>query len=153
MLRGVSLRDIKLNDDDIASNISSIHFALRSQRTENGIMIALQVRPRRDGPQIPNETEGLFASKIMFPDVTIAFWALMRVAATPDGDCVALRCSDFSLRDVAVLGADQTFDEFVAEASAMSGLSLVIKTERMNWSGRSNLEVASDDEDNTKLAG
>ena len=46
MLRGNGPRDIKLNDDDIASNIGSIHFGLRSKRAENGSTIALKVRRR-----------------------------------------------------------------------------------------------------------
>lgn len=56
--------------------------------------------------------------------------------------------SDFLLRDIAVLGSDQTFDEFVAEASEMSGLGLVIKTETLNLSGSAEPEVASDVERN-----
>ena len=151
MLCSLDVRDIKLNDADITSNIGSIQFVLQSQRATNGIAISLKVRRREDGPGISDTTEGLFASAITFPGLTIVFWASMRVTATPEEDRITLHLTDFSLRDIAVLATCQTFDEFVVEASEMSGLRLIIKTENVNWPGSTEPEVAETDENNTTL--
>jgi hypothetical protein len=151
LLRSLNVHDIKLNEDDIASNIDSIDFVFESQRPENGISMSLKVRPKEDGPQIPDEVEGVFASAITFRGVIIAFWASMGVAARLHNDYFAVHCTDFRLRDIAVLGTDQTFDQFVDEASESSGLSLVIKTDTVSRSRRSEPAVVDDDEDGASL--
>jgi hypothetical protein len=146
ILSEIDLQDIALNNDDIESNIECINFVLKSQRAENDVEIALRLRARNEAPFMQDCTDGLFSSKITFPGVVVVFRASMRITAKPDNEAIALRCSDFHLRDIAVLGADQTFDEFVAEASAISGLSFVLQTEKLMYSsGCSQPEAADDD--------
>lgn len=144
LLYEAGAQDLAINDDDIASNIGSIEFALRAQRPGNGISVRLQVTPKGGGPTIPPEIEGIFASQLSFPGVTIAFWASMRVTVTEEGGVMTLNCSGMLLRDITRLLAGQTVDDFVADASAETGIGLVIRTNAVYESEDVLPEVGND---------
>jgi hypothetical protein len=152
LLREIDIPDIVLNNDDITLNFVSIDFALRAQRPNNDIAFCFKARPKESGSPIPPETEGIFAWQILFPEVTIALWASMNVTSTQEGDVAALNCSGMRLRGITQLSGDQSFDDFVDEASAEAGISLVIKAGVLGWSEDTVQKVANYD-DPPNLAG
>lgn len=146
LLDETGISGVLLDEDDIATHIGSIQFCLLSQKPDNTIQISMRIKPLVDEHKIPNELDGLFASKITLSEKTLAFWALMRVTTEPQNEeVVAVRSHHFSLRDIVDLGPNLTFDDFVSEASAIYDLSFVIKTESINWFGHTSPEIAHDD--------
>lgn len=143
LLREIDIPDIALNNDDITSNFVSIDFALRAQRSDNDITFCFKAKLKESGSPIPPETEGIFAWQILFPEVKIAFWASMNVTSMQEGDVVALNCCGMRLRGIIQLSDDQSFDDFVAEASAEAGISLVIKAGVVSWSEDTVQKVAN----------
>jgi hypothetical protein len=131
ILQELDLANTRLNEEDIRTNFGQIQFILDSRRAGNEIEFLLEMHAREDASPLPDECEGLFASTLIFPDVTIAFWALIQASMSPREGSVAVRCSKFSLREIARLDAGQTFDEFVAAVSEANGLSFVLKVDRV----------------------
>lgn len=55
---------------------------LRTQQPSNGAVVTLTGKLLDDETKVPDIQDGLFASTIRFPNVTLAFWARMKVTLT-----------------------------------------------------------------------
>lgn len=134
LLAQVGKQDLPISTNDIEATFDSIRFALNAQRSRNGIRLRLRVFPNSETPAFPKKVEGIFASRIVFPTCTIAFWAIMEATAEQEaGAAVTLTCTKFLLRDVAMAEDDEGFHNFVDGAAADFGVSLVVKMDRVNW--------------------
>lgn len=125
------LQDLRLRDNEISENFDGINFILRAEKPNNSIVVTVSVKPLDKELALSGVREGLFASKIEFPGTTIAFWARMRISAHSEEGVIQLTCSEFVLRDIAIVDGDEALTAWVKEASEVSGLDSVIQVERV----------------------